>query len=67
MSKRWLIDLVLTAACWAAAAALIALRLAGRIDWPWWSVTSPLWAPIGVIAVGFAGHALFERVRPPKR
>lgn len=31
----------------------IALKLTGYIDWSWWWVTSPLWAPLVVVlAVG---------------
>jgi hypothetical protein len=46
MSKRWLIDLVLTAACWAAGAALIGLRPTDQVHWSWWWITAPLRAPI---------------------
>jgi len=66
MSKRWLIDLVFTAACWGAAAALIALQLTGQIDSSWWWITAPLWAPIGVGVGGFVGLALLERLKPLK-
>lgn len=34
-----------------AALALIALRAVGRIPWPWWAVTAPLWGPC-VVSVG---------------
>src|SRR5689334_13571090 len=63
ISKRWLIDLMLTAACWAAAAALIALRLTDQIHWLWWWLIAPLWAPVCAGLGGFATLALFERFR----
>ena len=66
MSKRWLIDLMLATACWATAAALFGLQLTGYIDWPWWWITAPLWAPLAVAIGGFAGLALFQRLRPLK-
>src|SRR5690348_12266938 len=36
------------ATCWATAAALFGLQLTGYIDWPWWWITAPLWAPLAV-------------------
>ena len=66
MGKGTLIDLVLTIACWAVAAALLALRLTGVIDWPWWWITAPVWLPIVLIVGGFAGVALLGRLRPIK-
>ena len=67
MSRSFGIDLVFTAGGWAAAASLIALRLTGQIDWFWWWITAPLWAPIGVGVGGFAGLALLERLKPQRR
>ena len=57
---------MLTAGFWAAAASLIALRLTGQIDWYWWWITAPLWAPIGVGVGDFADQTLLERLKPLK-
>ena len=45
---------------------LLALRLAGVLDWSWWWITLPLWLPIIVIVGGFAAVAMLERFRPAK-
>lgn len=29
--------------------ALIVLKLTGYIDWGWWIVTAPMWAPVSII------------------
>lgn len=29
----------------------IALRLTGFIDWPWWVVLSPIWAPLALVVL----------------
>ena len=63
MGRGALIDLVLTIACWMAAATLIALRLTDVIDWAWQWITAPVWAPIVVIVGGYAAVALFGRLR----
>jgi hypothetical protein len=34
---------------------LIAAKLWGQIDWSWWWVCSPLWAPTAAFIVGMAG------------
>ena len=46
--------------------AMVALRLTGTVDWPWWLITAPLWAPIGVVVGSFASVSLFERFKPLK-
>ena len=61
-----LIKIVVTTACWALAAVLIVLRLAGVVQWSWWWITAPVWTPFVAVIVFLAGFALFERVRPPK-
>lgn len=33
----------------------LVLKLTGLIDWSWWWVTAPLWAPIVAAAVVFLG------------
>jgi hypothetical protein len=61
-------DLLLTAACRAAAAALISLRLTGEVRWPWRWITAPLWAPIGISVASFAngsGRSSLAKVKPP--
>jgi hypothetical protein len=45
---------------------LIGLRLAGCIDWPWWAVLAPLWAPLAIVAALalFVGAVeIFEELR----
>lgn len=32
----------------------IALKLTGYIDWSWWWVLAPLWAPVAILLVAFA-------------
>lgn len=44
-------------AWWTAALVMVALKLAGVVDAPWWAVTAPFWGPalaIPVIAVAVA-------------
>jgi hypothetical protein len=57
------IDAVLTAACWAVAAVLIALRLTGAVHWSWWWITAPVWLPIVVVAGGLAVSAALRRFK----
>lgn len=33
--------------------AFIVLKLCGVIDWAWWIVLSPIWAPIAAVAIAF--------------
>lgn len=35
-------------------ALLIGLKLSGLIDWTWWSVLAPTWAPLVVAGVAVA-------------
>lgn len=35
-------------------ALFVGLKLTGHIDWSWWWVSAPLWAPIALL-VGIAG------------
>jgi hypothetical protein len=55
------IDLVLTGACWAAMTVLVALQLAGAADRSWWWFVAPLWLPLTITGVAFAGLAMLER------
>lgn len=44
-------------AWWTAALVMVALKLAGVVDAPWWAVTAPFWGPalaIPAIAVAVA-------------
>lgn len=41
---------------------LVALRLAGAIHWSWLWVLTPLWLPLGVLAIALSGLLLLERV-----
>jgi hypothetical protein len=63
MSRLWLVEAGLTAACWLAVVALILLRVIGEIAWPWWWIAAPLWAPTSAVAAAFAGLAALEQVR----
>lgn len=47
----------------------IGLKLGHVIDWSWWWVFAPLWAPLAVVTIFFAGwfagavlHGLFREV-----
>jgi hypothetical protein len=63
MSKRWLIEMALTAACWLSVMALIVLRLLGETAWPWWWIIARLWAPIGAVGASFAVLAVLDQIR----
>jgi hypothetical protein len=37
----------------------LTLKLCGVIDWSWWWITAPLWAPLAILAVvAIAGLAV---------
>ena len=36
------------------------LKLTDKIDWSWWWVTSPLWAPLAVVLIIFIIAGLFD-------
>ncbi len=38
----------------------LTLKLCGVINWSWWWVTAPLWAPIGIYVAVILGLALFS-------
>lgn len=40
--------------------AFIVLRLVGVIDWPWWAVLAPLWAPIAAAVVILAALVIWK-------
>lgn len=43
----------------------IALKLTNHIDWSWWLVLAPLWAPFALIVLGgvvYVGWYVFENV-----
>lgn len=44
------------------AVAFIVLKLVGYIDWSWWWVTAPLWAPLTIVLVIFLIWIAFEAV-----
>ena len=62
MSRRTLIALALTSSYSLATILLLALRLAGVIHWSWLWILSPLWLPLAVVGVTFAGLALMEAI-----
>ena len=37
------------------------LKLTKTIDWSWWWVTAPLWAPIAIILAGLAFIFILKR------
>ena len=44
----------------------VGLRLVGCIDWPWWVVLAPFWAPLAIVAACalFVGAvSIFEELR----
>lgn len=62
MSRRTLITLGMTSTYSLATILLVALRLAGLIEWSWLWVFTPLWLPLAIMAFTFAVLALRERV-----
>jgi hypothetical protein len=62
MSRRTLIVLGMTSSYSLATILLVALRLAGIIEWTWLWVFSPLWLPLAITAFTFGVLALRERV-----
>ena len=36
------------------------LKLTDKIDWSWWWVTSPLWAPIAIVLIYIIIAGLFD-------
>ena len=41
----------------------ITLKLTGYIAWSWWWVLSPIWIPLGIVAVIFAVIVIFLAVK----
>ena len=62
MSRRTLIALGMTSSYSLATILLVALRLAGIIEWSWLWVFAPLWLPLAILAFTFGLLALRERV-----
>jgi hypothetical protein len=62
MSRRTLLALALTSSYSLATTLLVCLRLVGMIDWSWLWILSPLWLPLAVSVLTFAGLALRERI-----
>jgi hypothetical protein len=62
MSRRTLLALALTSSYSLATILLVGLRVAGVIDWSWLWITSPLWLPLSVLGLVFAGLALRESI-----
>jgi hypothetical protein len=62
MSRRTLIALALTSSYSLATILLVGLRLAGAIDWSWLWIMSPLWLPLTITGLTFAGLALRESI-----
>jgi hypothetical protein len=62
MSRRTLIALALTSSYSLATLLLAVLRLAGVIHWPWVWILSPLWLPLAITGISFAGLALLQRI-----
>jgi len=62
MSRRTLIALGMTSSYSLATILLVALRLAGIIEWNWLWVFAPLWLPLAVMAFTFGVLALRELI-----
>lgn len=44
----------------------VGLRLGGCIDWPWWAVLAPFWAPlafVAALALLVGALSIFEELR----
>lgn len=35
------------------------LKLTGHVDWPWWILLLPIWAPVALLAIVLVGLGLF--------
>lgn len=44
----------------------ITLKLIDKINWSWWWVLSPLWAPLATYLIMFAGVYVFVSFQKPK-
>jgi hypothetical protein len=62
MTRATLLLLAATSSYSVLTVILVGLRLAGAIQWSWLWVLTPLWLPLGVLAVALAGLLLLERV-----
>ena len=62
MSRRTLLLLALTSSYSLLTLLLAGLRLAGAIEWPWLWILAPLWLPLAIGGLTFAGLALRERI-----
>ncbi len=62
MSRRTLIALWMTSSYSLATIVLVALRLAGIIEWSWLWVFAPLWLPLAIVVLTYGALALRERV-----
>jgi hypothetical protein len=62
MNRRTLKSLMYTGVEVIATLVLVDLRLAGVITWPWWWVIAPLWLPVAIIGLAFAGLAARDRL-----
>ena len=62
VSRRTLLALALTSTYSLATLLLVGLRLGGAIDWSWLWILSPLWLPLAITGLTFAGLALRESI-----
>jgi len=45
----------------------LVLKLTGRIDWSWWWVTAPIWAPIVLAVIATAIYVVYAVRMAEKR
>jgi hypothetical protein len=62
MNRRTLNSLILTTGSLIATLVLVDLRLEGVVAWPWWWILAPLWLPLAVLGLAFAGLAMRDRL-----
>jgi len=62
MSRRTLLALALTSSYSLLTLVLVVLRLTGAIDWSWLWILAPLWLPLAIGGLTFAGLALREGI-----
>ena len=40
----------------------LVLKLTNYIDWSWWWITAPLWAPMAILVLGFGLFVLYKSI-----
>ena len=47
--------------------AFLVLKLCNVIDWSWWWITAPLWAPFAIAIVGATIYLIILKIKKWKR